>query len=195
MSLKRTRSMPSQQEINNLVANMTMNEIRATQTFENMPTRYHIHNRVIPKSALRRDDLARYYLLYGGTLVKHTPKPLKHFRPSRKKTTTEKKKDRHELLRTKDHKGTLQKARHATKSLVRKPVKEPSLPTFHFEAGAETLHVTSDSDDEIINDMVTLSLQSDAKRQRFPRLAESVQQTNNDVDDSDSDQDNVDDDF
>lgn len=120
MSLKKHNRV-SVKDINNLTATMTMDEIRRTETFQDMPKSIYVASldRNIPKSALRRKDLAAAYLMYGGQIVPQQRKELKHFRPSIKKSSVEKKLDKHRQSLTRDHKGSLKKLRHDTKQAVR----------------------------------------------------------------------------
>lgn len=171
--------MPTQVEINNLTAEMTMDQIRATDTFRAMPTRFFVHGRDIPKSALRRDDLAKFYLVHGGKLVRQDKKELKHFRaPTHKKTSLEKKHDRHKHSLTKDHKGGLTNMRHAVeksaslKRPARFSIAETPTRNRAFHSGSTvTMHTTGnetseDDTDELTDGMMQWTL--DPKRPRVP---------------------------
>lgn len=169
MSLRRTKKEPSQLEINNLTSEMTMDQIRATDTYRDMPTRFFIHGRAIPKSALRRDDLAMFYLMYNGAIIKHDKKELKHFRaPTHRKTSLEKKHDRHKLSLTKDHKGSLKKLQHNKVIPSRKDsLKRPMRFVLPSEKKPND-YSASDETDELTDDMMTWSLDH-PKRFRTPQ--------------------------
>ena len=162
-----------------------MDQIRATDTFRDMPTRFLIHGRAIPKSALRRNDLAQFYIMYGGKLVRQEKKPLKHFRaPTHKKTSLEKKHDRHKHSLTKDHKGSLSHMRHAAeKQSLKRPARfhiadaaTDARKRSSFRAPSSTMNSrngldtgTSDETDTLTDEFETnFSFDSNPKQQ--PRL-------------------------
>lgn len=159
MSVSRTKKI-SQLEINNLTSQMTMDQIRATKTFREMPTRFFVHGRAIPKSALRRDDLAKFYLSYGGEIVQQPKKELKHYHaPVHKKTSLEKKHDQYARSLTKDHRGAnIARLQHDTsKRSLKRPVH------FRFQNAAKD-HPSSDDTDDLTDDLMQWNLSS--KRQK-----------------------------
>ena len=163
MSLSRSKKV-SQLEINNLTSQMTMDQIRATKTFQEMPTRFFVHGRAIPKSALRRDDLARFYLSAGGEVLNQPKKELKHYRaPVHKKTSLEKKHDQYKRSLTKDHRGASVSRLHhqPSKSSLKRPM------TFRFQnkpAAKKTDNPSSDDTDDLTDDLMMWNLTS--KRQK-----------------------------
>lgn len=185
MSLKKQSlaASPSIKDINHLTATMTMDEIRKTQVFHDMPKSIYVSElgRSIPKSALRRKDLAAAYLMHGGKVIKQQRKELKHFRPSIKKTSLEKKLDRHRQSLKKDHKGSVKHLRHESSSLalsLQKPVRfhaashsfrTPTSDGLDEKDSSE--HDKNDDDDDdmdaVATDLqMTLSLQDHPKRSR-----------------------------
>lgn len=182
---------PTVQEVNNLIATMTMDEIRATSTFQKMDKSVFGQSvgHEVPKSALRRRDLAFAYLKAGGQVIEQKRKKLKNFKPSVKKTSVEKKLDKHTASLTKDHKGNLSQLRHGA-AAARKPVifhgASPSLrlgattseqyDDEHDENSVSENSVSENSDsegnngndmDELTDELsLTLSMQDTAPKQR-----------------------------
>jgi len=100
---KKSLVKPTQQEVNNLLMAMTMDQIRATDVFKNMQKSFRIRGKVIPKSALRRNDLAIAYLMNGGSIIHSAPKQLQHYKPSKKKSSLHKKHDNFEHQKKLNH--------------------------------------------------------------------------------------------
>lgn len=202
MSLKKTK-MPTQLEIYNLIAQMTMDQIRATDTFRDMPTRFKFRGVEIPKSALRRNDLAKAYLMSGGKIVPQEQKPLKHYRPSTyKKTSLEKKHDRYKENQTKDHKGNVTQLRHTVekKQSLKRPAPRPrtndstTLPKNIRVERNDFAYQDASSSDDTDTDRLTddlLSWKLDEKRQR---VSTPAQKNKDNKTESDSD-DDIDDAF
>lgn len=147
----------SMDDINRVLMGMTMDQIRATEVFKKMPKSVMINGNRVPKSALRRYDLAKQYLMHGGKLVEQPLKSIKNYTPPRKKTPWEKMVAQRnlEVRRNsfRDHAGDLSKLRHAMQSIT---------INHHQKAAAAATPTleTQEDDDDVEQYLAQLALES-----------------------------------
>lgn len=121
-SIGKNRYEPTDDDVDSCEWRMEMSELRKTQVYlEVMPKSFDINGRQVPKSQLRKRELCREYLRYGGTVGERKRKALKHWKPPRKISQEERQEARLALQRSRDHNGSKKKS-----SQRRTSVKRPS---------------------------------------------------------------------
>lgn len=98
---------PTEAEVDQCEFHMSMATLRdADGPYKKIPRSVKVNGRRIPKSALRKRDLCREFLRYGGKVSKRVSKELKHWTPPRKISAEERHQEKLQHQRLLDHHGS-----------------------------------------------------------------------------------------